>query len=67
MMGASQLDRYGNQNISCIGDWARPKSQLLGVRGAPGNTINHPTSYWVPRHSPRVFVERVDMVSGIGL
>lgn len=23
-------------------------------------------SYWVPRHSPRVFVERVDMVSGVG-
>jgi acyl CoA:acetate/3-ketoacid CoA transferase beta subunit len=66
MMGASQLDRYGNQNISCVGDWARPRSQLLGVRGAPGNTVNHPTSYWVPRHSPRVFVERVDLVCGVG-
>jgi acyl CoA:acetate/3-ketoacid CoA transferase beta subunit len=49
MMGASQIDRYGNQNISCIGDWRRPKAQLLGVRGAPGNTVNHPVSYWVPR------------------
>jgi acyl CoA:acetate/3-ketoacid CoA transferase beta subunit len=66
MMGAAQLDRFGNQNISCIGDWARPKAQLLGVRGAPGNTINHPVSYWVPRHSRRVFVEQADMVSGIG-
>ena len=66
MMGASQLDRFGNQNISCIGDWARPKAQLLGVRGGPGNTINHPVSYWVPRHSPRVFVPAVDMVSGVG-
>ncbi|MGN9793048.1 CoA-transferase subunit beta [Streptomyces sp. OZ13] len=66
MMGASQLDRHGNQNISCIGDWARPKRQLLGVRGAPVNTLNNPTSYWVARHSPRVFVERVDMVSGVG-
>jgi acyl CoA:acetate/3-ketoacid CoA transferase beta subunit len=66
MMGAAQLDRFGNQNISCIGDWARPKAQLLGVRGGPGNTVNHPTSYWVPRHSPRVFVERVDMASGVG-
>jgi acyl CoA:acetate/3-ketoacid CoA transferase beta subunit len=66
MMGAAQLDRFGNQNISCIGDWARPKAQLLGVRGAPGNTINHPISYWVPRHSRRVFVEQVDMVCGIG-
>jgi len=66
MMGAAQLDRYGNQNISCIGDWARPAAQLLGVRGAPGNTVNHPVSYWVPRHSRRVFVEAVDMVCGVG-
>ena len=66
MMGAAQIDRFGNQNISCIGDWSRPKAQLLGVRGAPGNTINHPVSYWVPRHSCRVFVDRVDMVSGVG-
>ncbi|MFD4343320.1 CoA-transferase subunit beta [Streptomyces coelicoflavus] len=66
MMGASQLDRHGNQNISCIGDWDRPTRQLLGVRGAPVNTLNNPTSYWVPKHSARVFVERVDMVSGVG-
>ncbi|MBG7703350.1 CoA-transferase [Streptomyces sp. MC1] len=66
MMGASQLDRYGNQNISCVGDWAHPRRQLLGVRGAPLNTLNNPTSYWVPRHSRRVFVERVDMVCGVG-
>jgi len=66
MMGAAQIDRYGNQNISCIGDWARPKAQLLGVRGAPGNTVNHPVSYWIPRHSRRVFVENVDMVCGVG-
>ncbi|WP_327722460.1 CoA-transferase [Streptomyces sp. NBC_00490] len=66
MMGASQIDRYGNQNISCIGDWAQPKRQLLGVRGAPVNTLNNPTSYWVPRHSRRVFVEKVDLVCGVG-
>lgn len=66
MMGASQLDRWGNQNIANIGPWAKPKAQLLGVRGAPGNTANHATSYWVPKHSPRVFVEAVDMVSGLG-
>jgi acyl CoA:acetate/3-ketoacid CoA transferase beta subunit len=66
MMGAAQIDSHGNQNISCIGDWARPKAQLLGVRGAPGNTVNHPVSYWVPRHSRRVFVEHVDLVCGVG-
>ncbi|PXY34001.1 CoA-transferase subunit beta [Prauserella flavalba] len=66
VMGANQIDRYGNQNISAIGDHARPAKQLLGVRGAPGNTVNHRTSYWVPRHSRRVFVPSVDVVSGVG-
>jgi acyl CoA:acetate/3-ketoacid CoA transferase beta subunit len=66
MMGASQIDRWGNQNIACIGPWQRPKAQLLGVRGAPGNTANHATSFWIPNQSTRVFVDQVDMVSGIG-
>lgn len=66
MMGASQIDRYGNQNISSIGDWRRPTRQLIGVRGAPGNTANHRVDYWVNRHSARVFVEQVDVVSGVG-
>ncbi|MFC4565903.1 CoA-transferase subunit beta [Nocardiopsis mangrovi] len=65
MMGASQLDRRGRSNISCIGPWQRPATQLLGVRGAPGNTIAGPTSYWIPRHDRRVFVPEVDMVSGV--
>jgi acyl CoA:acetate/3-ketoacid CoA transferase beta subunit len=66
MMMASQIDRTGNQNISAIGDHARPKVQLVGVRGAPGNSVNHPTSYWVPDHTVRTFVEQVDVVSGVG-
>jgi acyl CoA:acetate/3-ketoacid CoA transferase beta subunit len=66
MMGASQIDRFGNQNIANIGPFEKPKAQLLGVRGAPGNTINHRTSYWIPSHSPRVFVPAVDFVSGVG-
>ena len=66
MMGASQVDRHGNQNISAIGDFARPKPPLLGSPGTPGNTVNNRTSYWVPKHSPRVFVEKVDVVTGVG-
>jgi acyl CoA:acetate/3-ketoacid CoA transferase beta subunit len=66
MMVPAQIDRYGNTNISAIGDFARPTRQLLGVRGAPGNTVNHPTSYWVPRHTTRTFVPRVDIVCGVG-
>ncbi|MCQ4080682.1 CoA-transferase [Streptomyces sp. RB6PN25] len=66
MMGPVQIDAYGNANISCIGDWNRPARQLLGARGAPGNSVNHATSYWVSRHAPRVFTERVDVVCGVG-
>ena len=67
MMGATQVDRYGNQNIAALGGTpTQPKTQLLGFRGAPGNTINDTTSYFVARHGPRVFVESVDVATGIG-
>ncbi|MEV4254493.1 CoA-transferase [Spirillospora sp. NPDC049652] len=66
VMGPSQIDPFGNMNISAIGDWAEPARQLLGSRGAPGNTRLNPTSYWVPKHSTRVFTEKVDFVSGVG-
>jgi acyl CoA:acetate/3-ketoacid CoA transferase beta subunit len=66
MMGGSQLDPFGNHNFAAIGGLGRPKAQLLGFRGAPGNTINNVTSYWVPAHGPRVFVPAVDVVTGVG-
>jgi acyl CoA:acetate/3-ketoacid CoA transferase beta subunit len=66
VMGANQVDRYGNQNLSAFGPLQHPTRQMFGVRGAPGNTINHATSYWVGNHSKRVFCDAVDVVSGIG-
>jgi acyl CoA:acetate/3-ketoacid CoA transferase beta subunit len=66
MMGASQIDQFGNQNFAFIGDPAKPKVQLLGMRGGPGNTIYNKTSYWIPNHTSRVFVEKVEIVSGVG-
>ena len=66
VMGANQVDRYGNQNISAFGPLQQPTRQMFGVRGSPGNTINHATSYWVGNHSKRVFTDEVDVVSGIG-
>jgi acyl CoA:acetate/3-ketoacid CoA transferase beta subunit len=41
VLGPSQIDRYGNSNISNIGDWARPKSQLLGARRARKHPVQH--------------------------
>ncbi|WP_009477721.1 cholesterol ring-cleaving hydrolase subunit IpdB [Rhodococcus sp. JVH1] len=66
VMGANQIDRHGNQNLSAFGPLQQPTRQMFGVRGAPGNTINHPTSYWVGKHSSRVFCDTVDIVSGVG-
>lgn len=66
MMGATQIDRYGNTNISCLGDHAKPKVQLLGARGGPGNTLSHTTSYFIGGQSRRTFVPKVDFVSGVG-
>ncbi|MGH3563351.1 MAG: cholesterol ring-cleaving hydrolase subunit IpdB [Mycobacterium sp.] len=66
VMGANQIDRYGNQNLSAFGPLQHPTRQMFGVRGAPGNTINHATSYWVGSHSKRVFCDAVDVISGIG-
>ncbi|MEM7142195.1 MAG: hypothetical protein AAF548_14320 [Actinomycetota bacterium] len=62
VMGASQIDRRGNQNFAAIGEYRKPKAQLLGMRGAPGNLINHATTYWVPNQA-RAFSETVDVVS----
>ncbi len=66
MVGPTQVDRFGQTNISAIGDHQKPKVQLLGVRGFPGNTIHHANSCFVADHTPRSFVAEVDMVSGIG-
>jgi acyl CoA:acetate/3-ketoacid CoA transferase beta subunit len=66
MMSGSQIDMWGNQNFAFIGSHAAPRTQLLGMRGAPGNTINDMTSYWIPAHTTRVFVPSVDVVSGVG-
>jgi glutaconate CoA-transferase, subunit B len=68
MVGPTQIDRYGQANISMIGgDYQKPKSMMLGVRGFPGNSINHANSFFVPQHSVKVFVSgEVDMVASAG-
>ena len=68
MVTPTQIDRFGQINLSQLGGTHKqPKTQMLGVRGFPGNTIYHPNSFFFPSHTPRVFVPgEVDMVSGVG-
>lgn len=66
-VGAAQLDAHGNANNSVIGSYAAPRVRLPGTAGMGDmGSLDKRLVYWVPDHSPRSLVERVDFVSGIG-
>lgn len=68
MVTPTQIDRFGQVNLSYLGGTHQhPKTQMLGARGFPGNSVYHTNSMFIPGHSTRVFVEgEVDMISGAG-
>ena len=67
LMQPVQLDRFGYMNLSMVGDIKKPSSVFVGSRGVPDNTVNAPRIlYFVPAHVARVFVNKVDFVSGLG-
>ena len=66
-LGAAQVDRHGNTNLSVIGDVKRPKVQLPGgAASAFLMPITPKVVVWVTRQSSRIFVEAVDFVTGQG-
>jgi glutaconate CoA-transferase subunit B len=66
-LSGGQIDPHGNLNLIAIGDPERPRVRLPGGAGSA-------MLYYLPRrvmlfrmdHSPRVFVERVDVVTSPG-
>lgn len=67
MVAPVQMDRFGQTNISVIGDHAKPKAALLGARGFPGNSVHHPNSFFFPTHNKRALVAgEVDFVCMAG-
>lgn len=67
MVGPVQMDRFGQTNISVIGEHRQPKSAMLGARGFPGNTASHPNSFLFTQHTKRSFVQgEVDFVCSAG-
>ena len=66
IMGASQIDKYGNQNFAFIGDHAQPTHAAARHARRARQHDQRQTSYWIPSHSTRVFVPAVDVVSGVG-
>lgn len=66
-LGAAQVDKYGNTNLSVIGDYNAPKVRLPG--GAASSFlcgVSRRTVLWVTKQSKRSFVGRVDFITGQG-
>ncbi len=66
-LGAAQVDKFGNTNLSVIGDYNKPKVRLPG--GAASSflcAIANRTVLWLTNQSNRIFVDKVDFVTGQG-
>lgn len=62
-----QVDRVGNINSTCVGDYRRPKVRLVGSILLPEHMTCFGREYlMMPHHVARSFVEKVDYVSGVG-
>ena len=63
---AAQVDKYGNCNIVCLGDYHRPTVRLIGPINQPGHFSLFGREFIVVEHEKRNFVDRVDFISGAG-
>jgi glutaconate CoA-transferase subunit B len=66
ILGAAQVDRFGNLNSTCVGDYARPDVRFPGSGGAcdAGSFVGR-TIVFI-RHERRRFVERLDYLTTPG-
>ncbi len=63
----AQVDRFGNINSVCIGDYHKPKVRLIGPVLQPEHMTLFGREYiMMAQHDTRRFVERVDFISGVG-
>ncbi|MEX2706480.1 MAG: CoA-transferase [Candidatus Freyrarchaeum guaymaensis] len=63
----AQIDRFGNVDMTLVGDRVRPAIRFSGGVGtADLLVLADRVVYYAPYHERRVFVERVDYVTGAG-
>ncbi len=63
-----QFDRRGNFNLHVIGDYHAPKVRMAGAYGSGMlYYMAHRVILFRDQHTPRIFVEQVDFVSGAGV
>jgi glutaconate CoA-transferase subunit B len=66
IFGAAQIDRYGNLNTTCIGDYWRPKVRFPGCGGACDAASYAGRTIIFMKQEKRKFVKRVDYLSTPG-
>ncbi len=65
-VSGAQIDPYGNLNSVCIGDQKQPKVRLVGAIAQTDHCAHARHTMIILPHERRVFVERVDYISGLG-
>ena len=63
---AAQLDRFGNMNITAIGDYRNPKVRLVGCLAQPEHFAFVRRPLLLMDLHPRSFVEKVDFITSVG-
>lgn len=67
MLGAAQIDRFGNLNSTIIGkDYDNPKVRLPGSGGACEIAVNAKKIFNITRLGARTFVEKCDFITSPG-
>lgn len=66
MLGAAQIDRWGNLNTTVIGSYDRPSVRLPGSGGACEIALNARRVMVVMNQSLRSFVDQIDFVTSPG-
>ncbi len=66
VLGAAQIDRYGNINTTVIGDYRSPTVRLPGGGGAPEIAGSCDQVYIIVSQSRRTFVDRLDFITTYG-
>lgn len=66
MLGGAQVDKYGNLNSTCIGNYLKPQKRLPGSGGACDFAIMANRFLIIMEHDKRHFVETVDYLTSPG-
>ena len=65
-LGAAQIDRYGNLNTTCLGDYHRPEIRFSGSGGACDVASFASGVITFMQHEKRRFVEQLDYLTSVG-